>query len=211
MEPRSLPSETRRLAAVVLGAGLSRRMGRPNKLLLPFGKTVLVRRVVATIASLPFAEIIVATGHDAERVAAALAGLPVRLVHNPRYAEGQMTTVHAALAALSAPSAESAGVMVCLGDQPALTAADLEIVARAFLDDPSRVLVPTFGGVRGNPLVLPRASLPEIVARETSFGCRQFVAKNADLVRTFEMPDDHVLVDVDRPEDYVAVSRLVPA
>lgn len=211
MEPRSPPSETPRLSAIVLGAGLSRRMGRANKLLLPLGRTLLVRRVVATIASLPFAEIVVATGHDADRVEAALAGLPVRLVHNPRYEEGQMTTVHAALSALSAASAQSVGVMVCLGDQPTLTSADLEVVARAFLADPSRVLVPTFGGVRGNPIVLPRASLAEIEARGANFGCRQFVAKNADLVRTFEMPDDHVLVDVDRPEDYVALSRLVHA
>jgi molybdenum cofactor cytidylyltransferase len=210
MQPRSpVPeSDAARLSAVVLAAGLSRRMGRANKLLLPFGEKLLVRRVVETIASVPFAEIVVATGHDASRVELALAGLPVRLVRNPRYEEGQMTTVHAALAGLSAPSV---GVMVCLGDQPALTAADLELVAGAFLAEPGRVLVPTFGGVRGNPIVLPRASLAEIAARGVDFGCRQLVAKNAHLVRTFEMPDDHVLVDVDRPEDYVALTRLGPS
>ena len=194
---------TARLSAVVLAAGLSRRMGAANKLLLPFGTVPLVRRVVTTITALPFREVIVATGHEADAVEAALTGLPVRLVRNAKYEDGQMTSVHAGLATLTAPSE---GVMVCLGDQPALTSEDLELVAAAFFAaDRADVLVPTFGGARGNPIVLSRPSLDAILARGGNFGCRQFVTKNADLVRTFEMPNDHVLVDVDRPEDYAAL------
>lgn len=193
-----------RLSAVVLAAGLSRRMGSKNKLLLPFGGAPLVRRVVSTIILLPFVEVVVATGHEAEAVEVALEGLPVRVVRNPSYEEGQMTTVRAALSGLTF---SSEGVMVCLGDQPALTTDDLALVAEAFVSSPAEVLVPTFGGARGNPIVLPRASLETILARGGNFGCRQFVAKNADLVRTFEMPNDHVLVDVDRPEDYAALQQ----
>ena len=177
-------------------------MGAANKLLLPFRGVPLIRRVAATISALPFADVIVATGHEAESVEGVLGGLPVRVVRNPAYEEGQMTTVRAALGALGAASD---GVMICLGDQPALTDADLELIAKTFLDRPGiDVLVPMFQGVRGNPIVLSRASLDAILARGGNFGCRQFVANNADLVSTFEMPNDHVLVDVDRPEDYAA-------
>jgi len=197
-----------RLSAILLAAGLSRRMGRANKLLLPLDGVPLVRRVAAVVCALPFAEIVVATGHEAQEVETALAGLPVRVVNNPHYVEGQMTSVRAALAALTVPCE---GVMVCLSDQPALTPSDLSLIARAFFASSraghagQEVLVPTFGGVRGNPIVLGRASLEAILARGGNFGCKQFITKHADLVRTFEMPNDRVLVDVDRPEDYAAL------
>jgi len=180
-------------------------MGAANKLLLQVGGVPLVRRVVSTVFAFPFVEVIVVTGHQAPEVEAALEGLAVRFARNPRFEEGQMTSVRAGLAALELPSA---GAMVCLSDQPAVTGDDLGRLSRAFFDDeagPIRVLVPTFQGARGNPIVLARESLTEILARGGNFGCRQFVDRNADWVTALEMPDDHVLEDVDRPEDYAAL------
>jgi molybdenum cofactor cytidylyltransferase len=205
-----MPREPR-LSAVVLAAGLSLRMGPRNKLLLPIGDVPLVRRSVVTILeSHPFAEVIVVTGHESTRVEDALRGLGVRLVFNPHYEEGQMASVRAGLARLG-PS-PVAGVMVCLADQPSLTAADLRLIGEQFVQRvdrgrPCPVLVPTFGGVRGNPIVLASASLPDILSRGGNFGCKQFVAKNADVVATFEMPNNHVLVDLDHPEDYAALEN----
>ncbi len=113
-----------------------------------------------------------------------------------------MTSVRAGLSALSEPSA---GVMVCLADQPSLAAADVTAIAEAFLARPDcAVLVPTFRGERGNPIVLASATLADILARGGNFGCKQFVSKNADLVTPFPMSDGHVLADLDRPEDYSA-------
>jgi len=200
------------LSAIVLAAGLSRRMGPRNKLLLPVDGVPLVRRSVTVVLGHPFVEVVVVTGHEAPLIEAALGGLTVRVVHNPRYEEGQMTSVRAGLEALSARGARDVGdasargVMVCLADQPALTTEDLGTVADAFLARVAcPVLVPTFGGARGNPIVLGWPSLESILSRGANFGCRQFVAKNADVVTTFEMPNDHVLTDVDRPEDYAAL------
>jgi molybdenum cofactor cytidylyltransferase len=200
------PDGVRPLAAIVLAAGLSRRMGGRNKLLLPVDGVPLVRRSVALVAAQPFAEVVVVTGHEADAVADALRGLPVRIVLNARYEEGQMTSVHRGLAALSERSPRAAGVMVCLADQPSLTAGDLRTIAAAFLERPGcAVLVPTFAGQRGNPIVLARASLAEILLRGGSFGCKQFIARNADLVTPLPMSDDHVVVDLDRPEDYARI------
>jgi molybdenum cofactor cytidylyltransferase len=191
------------LSAIVLAAGLSRRMGGPNKLLLPLAGAPLVRRTVDALSRHPFAEIVVVTGHDAPNVEEALRGAEVRLVHNAAYEDGQMSSVRAGLAALSVPSM---GVVVALGDQPLLTPEDLATLAAAFLAHPEcQVLVPTFQGARGNPIVLSRANVANILARSGNFGCRQFVEKNQELVTTFEMPNDHVLRDVDRPEDYAAL------
>jgi molybdenum cofactor cytidylyltransferase len=202
MVNRVSPSD-RRLSAIVLAAGLSRRMGGKNKLLLPVGGMPLVFRSVSTLLGVPFVEVVVVTGHEAAKVEQALATLPVRCVHNGGYDEGQMTSVRVGLEALSKPSR---GVMVCLADQPLLTADDVIAVAERFLECADcRVLVPTFGGVRGNPIVLARESMSEILARDANFGCRQFVSQNRDLVTTFSMSNNHILFDLDRPEDYEAL------
>lgn len=194
----------RSLSAIVLAAGLSRRMGGRNKLLLPLGGAPLVVRSVATLLAVPFAEIVVVTGHEAAKVEEALASLPVRFVRNLNYADGQMTSVRVGLEALSKPTR---AVMVCLADQPLLTSQDIAAIAAAFFDRPGgSVLVPTFDGVRGNPIVLARESVDEILARGANFGCKHFVSQNADLVTTAPMATRHVLVDLDRPEDYAALT-----
>jgi len=207
MAPSKPNKPPKRLSAILLAAGLSRRMGPKNKLLLPFRGVPLVRHVASTIASaFPFVEVIVVTGHEAEAVEASLESLPIRIVHNAHYDEGQMTSVRTGLLATSA---DSDGVMVCLSDQPALDKDDIALISRTFCESerPVRVLVPTFGGERGNPIVLARESLNEILARGGNFGCRQFVAKNADVVTTFEMPNNHVLTDVDHPHDYSSLLK----
>jgi molybdenum cofactor cytidylyltransferase len=196
-----------RLSAVVLAAGSSSRMSGRNKLLLPIDGVPLVRRSVAVVLGHPFAEVVVVTGHQAAEVEAALQGLPVRFARNPQHAEGQMTSVRHGLASLSERSASVAGVMVCLSDQPRLTTEDVGAIAAAFLAHARcRVLVPTYAGARGNPIVLARTSLDEILARGGNFGCKQFVAKNADIVETLAMADDHVVVDMDTPEAYEAIA-----
>jgi molybdenum cofactor cytidylyltransferase len=196
---RKPPPLAEALSAVVLAAGLSQRMGGPNKLLLDVSGAPLVRRVLTTLLAHPFAELIVVTGHEADAVEEALGGLDVRFVRNPRFAEGQMSSVRAGLAALEA---KAAGVMVALGDQPWLTSDDVASITAGFLRTPGcRVLVPTFEGQRGNPIVLSRASLDDILQRGGNFGCRQFITKNQDLVTTLPMPNDHVTRDIDTPED----------
>lgn len=202
MENRTSPSE-RSVSAVVLAAGLSRRMGDRNKLLLPVGGASLVFRSVVTLLEVRFEEVVVVTGHESAKVGEALASLPVRLVHNSHYVQGQMTSVRAGLEALSKPTR---AVMVCLADQPLLTAQDVTAIAEAFFERPGcSVLVPTFEGRRGNPIVLARESAGDILARGANFGCKQFVSQNADLVTTAPMSSDRILVDLDRPEDYAAL------
>ena len=199
--PRSSRSD--RFSAVVLAAGMSQRMGGPNKLLLPIAGAPLVRRSIETLCRHHFVEVIAVTGRDAPAIEKAIQGLPIRVVRNPAYQDGQMTSVRAGLEALQEPSR---GVFVALADQPWLTPEDVALIAQAFSDRPDcRVLVPTFRGARGNPIVLSRASLSSILARSGNFGCRQFVAKNPDLVTTVEMPSDHVIRDLDVPADYCAL------
>ncbi len=175
-------------------------MGGRNKLLLPIGGVPLVRRSAETLAACDFVELVVVVGHDRERVIAALEGLGLTTVHNPAYADGQMTSVRAGLGALTR---KSDGVMICLADQPAIERGDIETIRSAFGRRGSKaVVVPTHAGQRGNPIVLERSRCDELLERRGNFACRQFIERNADLVATVEMDRDHVLLDIDRAQDY---------
>lgn len=179
-------------------------MGAVNKLLLDCGGVPMIRRVVDTLTGCgDLAEIVVVLGFEADRVSAALEGAPIRTVVNPEFAGGQMTSVRVGLGALATPGV---GVLICLGDQPTLTAADIGAICRAYgARERGSVLVPTYRGQRGNPIVLDPASIDDILGGGRKFGCRQFIASNADLVATAEIDTERIIRDIDRPEDYAAL------
>ncbi len=192
-----------RFAAVVLAAGLSRRMGAPNKLLLALGGEPLIARTVRTVLHTGFEQIVVVLGHQAEEVARALQPLGVAMVHNPDYASGQVSSVRAGLAVLRPPLD---AVMICLGDQPLLEVADLGALKRAYRERPhGSILVPRYGEQRGNPVVIDWPSACETLERGTNYGCRNFLDENPERVFHWPAPNEHFVRDVDLPADYQAL------
>jgi molybdenum cofactor cytidylyltransferase len=150
--------------------------------------------------------VIVVTGHERERVEAALAGLDVRCVHNPDFAQGLSTSLRAGIAAVP-PQAD--GVIVCLGDMPQVRAKLIDRLIAAF--DPAGgglIVVPTIAGKRGNPVVWSRRFFPELVALEGDVGARHVIANYGEAV--VEIPaETAVLVDVDTPEALSAVKAEI--
>ena len=194
----------RGVSAILLAAGQSRRMGDANKLALDVDGVPLLRRCALTLLGAPLNEIVVVLGHQADAARSLLEGLPLELVENPHYAEGQMTSVHRGMQALRKPCD---GVMVCLSDQPLLESADLETLIRAFVHDcPRSVLVPTYQGRRGNPIVLAHRHREAILAGERNLGCKRLIERNPELVWPYPMANDHCVFDLDTPDDY---DRLV--
>ncbi len=189
-----------KVSAVLLAAGQSRRMGVDNKLLLPIGGEPVVRRVAGRLLEAGLEDIIVVLGHDAELVASALDDLAIRTVINPDHGDGQMTSVRAGLAALSAGVD---GIMICLADQPFLEVEDYRALIEAFTREAEKsVVVPTHGGRRGNPIVLAASHRDKILARGANLGCRQFIDRNPDLVATVEFSSNGFVRDIDTPADY---------
>lgn len=184
------------VAAVVLAAGSSRRMAPANKLLMDVAGQPMVRRVVERILSSPASPVVVVTGHQADRIRDALAGLAVAFVHNPDHAQGMSTSLKAGLAEV-AP--EAAGAVVCLADMPRVTAAHLERLIGAFEESgAAAICVPTHGDRRGNPVLWPRRFFAEMMAVTGDVGARHLIAANAGDVREVAMEDDGILFDVDR-------------
>jgi molybdenum cofactor cytidylyltransferase len=198
-QPREEPVPAgRRIAAVVLAAGQSRRMGGPNKLLEQVGGKSLVRIAAEQAIASRARPVIVVTGHQRERMEQALAGLPVRFVHNPDFDQGLGTSLKAGIAAVPE---DSDGAVVCLGDMPQVRADLIDQLMQAF--DPDKgalVILPTFDGKRGNPVLWSRRFFPELMAVEGDVGARHLIGHYAEAVLDVPVGDRAALLDVDTPE-----------
>ncbi|MDE0390519.1 MAG: NTP transferase domain-containing protein, partial [Rhodospirillales bacterium] len=212
--PRSAPSRDEavapaappRIAALVLAAGQSRRMGALNKLLIEVDGEPMVRRVAAAALASRAAPVLVVTGHEAERVRAALDGLDVTFAHNPDYAEGMSSSLQRGVEALD-PALD--GAVVCLGDMPRTSSALIDRLIAGFNPLEGRAIgVPTYRGKRGNPVLWAARHFGEIRSLSGDVGARHLIGDHADAVYEVESPDHSVTIDVDTPE---ALDALRPA
>ena len=194
--PTQAPRRPKRVAALVLAAGRSRRMAPLNKLLVPGDDGVpMVARVVDNALASHARPVVVVTGHERERVEAALAGRPVLFAHAEDYAEGLSASLKAGLAAMP-PGLD--GVVVCLGDMPLVAGPMIDRLIAAFDPEEGRAIaMPTFRGKQGNPMLWSMEFLPEMMAITGDVGARHLVGKHADRVVDVEVADDAVLKDFD--------------
>ena len=133
-------------------------MGGPNKLLAEINGKPLIRMVTEQALASRARPVLVVTGHQRERVEAALSGLPVQFVHNPHFADGLGTSLKAGIAALQ-PNID--GVIVCLGDMPQVDAALIDrLIGAVDPDKGALIAVPVIEGKRGNPVVWSRRFFP---------------------------------------------------
>lgn len=195
------------VSAILLAAGESRRMGPHNKLTLSVNGIPLLQHSVRTLLQARLREVVVVTGHEQHSVRRMLADIPVLITSNDCYQEGQMTSVYCGMQALQQPCE---GVMICLSDQPLLEPRDINVLIDHFFSKQAAVLVPTYRGQRGNPIILASQHRTDILNGERNLGCKRFIEKNPDLVTTLEFDNDHVVFDLDTPEDYAQLqTRLV--
>lgn len=204
-----------KLSAVLVAAGLSRRMGNQNKLLLDVQGVPMVRRAALMLCECPFEQVVVVVGHQQAAVRKALAGLAITVITNEDYNSGQHSSVRAGLSAArriggtDALDGSTSGAMICLADQPWLTAEDLLALWRIF-DNRNRgnILIPRFEGQRGNPVVMgPAAVEAAAVAEVSAAGGRRFVDENDPDVEFWDGASRQFVQDVDSPQD---ISSMIP-
>jgi molybdenum cofactor cytidylyltransferase len=194
----AVPAGTPNVAALVLAAGQSSRMGGANKLLAEVdGVPMLLRAVNAALAS-KAASVTVVLGHEADKAEALLAGRRVNLVRNPDYALGMSTSLRAGIGALPA-DAEAA--IVLLADMPRVSAVQVDRLIDAFEAQRPSIIVPRRNGQRGNPILWPRAFFAAMQNVAGDQGARGVLEANAGRLRFVDMDDDAIHADVDTPED----------
>jgi molybdenum cofactor cytidylyltransferase len=197
----------RRMAAIVLAAGRSTRMGSVNKMLAEIGGKPLVRIAAEQAVASHAHPVIVVTGHEREKVEGALKGLPVRLVHNKNFAEGLGTSLKTGI---SAVPEEADAAVVCLGDMPQVDAALINRLIAAY--DPERgalVVVPSIEGRRGNPVVWSRRLFHDLMGLQGDIGARHLIGNYAEAVIEVPVAGEAALTDVDTPESLSAVKAEI--
>jgi molybdenum cofactor cytidylyltransferase len=199
-QPREEPlaADGRRVAAIILAAGQSRRMGGPNKMLAEIGGKPLVRIAAEQALGSHARPVIVVTGHERERVEAALDGLQIERVHNPDFAQGLSTSLKAGLRALPA---DVDAAIIALADMPRVDAALLDQLIASF--DPEKgalIVLPTIEGKRRNPVLWSRRFFADLMAIEGDVGARHLIGRYAEAVAELPVASRAALLDVDTPE-----------
>jgi molybdenum cofactor cytidylyltransferase len=198
----------RKIAGLILAAGEGRRMGGPNKLLATVGGKPLVRIAAEAAAKSDVSSVTVVTGHRARDVETALAGLDVRFVHNVDYAQGLSTSLRAGIESL--PD-DVDGAIVLLADMPGIEAGLIARLIDAF--DPDQgvfLVVPTYEGKRGNPVVWSSRFFPALAAVQGDTGGRHLIGENAESVAEVEL-GPAVALDVDTPQALAAIGGNLPS
>ncbi len=191
-----------RVAAVVLAAGMGRRMGGANKLLEPVGGVPIVSRVVDALLASRARPIFVVLGHESDAVRRGLEGRDVHFVTNPRFEEGLGASLRAGIeAVMSADGPTVDGALVALGDMPFLRADHVDTLIAAFdPNGPFSVCVPVHERKRGHPVLWSSRHFPEMRKLEGDVGARSLLDAHADAVLAVPVDDPAIHTDVDTVE-----------
>ena len=198
------PQRAPKIAGVLLAAGKSTRMGS-NKLLALISGKPMIRVTAEALIGSSAGPVLVVTGHERERVEAALAGLNVRFIDNPAYASGLASSLKAGLAAVPR---DVDGAVVVLGDMPLVAGRHVNRLIAAFNPAEHRtIIVPVHAGERGNPVLWGREHFEEMLSLDGDRGAKSLMEKHEDHITEIAMRSDAVLADFDTPE---ALARLKP-
>ncbi len=199
------------ISAIVLAAGLSRRMGTP-KINLPWppsgeqvapaaaGARTVLGQVVITLVEAGLEDIRIVIGPVTPTEQPRWADLPVTLLHNPRYAEGEMlSSLQVGLAAL--PVTVQAALVV-LGDQPYIQAQVVRSLLAAYAGAPCSLVIPSYRMHRGHPWLLPRPLWDEVLSLAPPLTLRDFLQVHAAEILYVPVDTPTILQDLDTPADY---------
>jgi molybdenum cofactor cytidylyltransferase len=197
------------LSVVILAAGDSNRMGSPKALLTVRDGRVFVAAIVRAFAAAELRDIVVVTGRDHDRIAAALTAdsPPVfpRLARNPDPARGQLSSLWVGMDAAIGPATE--GLIVTLVDVPLVEPATIRQVSAVWQKTRAPIVRPAIGDQHGHPVVFDRAVFDELRRAPMAAGAKAVVRAHAEEVVNVPVTDEGCLVDVDTPADYDALPR----
>jgi molybdenum cofactor cytidylyltransferase len=185
------------VSAVVLAAGMSRRMGAPKQLLQIEGQPIL-ERTLAHVRESAVDEIVLVLGFAADAIAAQISTHGLKVVRNEAYQQGMGTSLRAGLAAVG-PQAGAA--LIVLADQPFVQTATLNKLIECHQSSRPKIVVPFYHGFRGNPVLLDREVFPSLRELTGDVGCRAIFGSYPGRIQKLPVNDAGILLDIDSPED----------
>lgn len=187
---------------LILAAGESRRMGQP-KMLLPYAGATIIETVAGTALSSPAEQVVVVLGALEDKIRNAIAHLPVAIAVNRDFHLGMLSSIQCGIRMLMP---EPGAVLLMLGDQPTVPVAAIESVIAAWRASDKSIVLPTFGGRRGHPLLIDLRYRDEILRLDPSAGMRALLTSYAGDVLEVPVDTSAILMDIDTPEDYAALT-----
>jgi len=186
------------VAAILLAAGSSRRMGKENKLLLPYQGRPMIQHQVEEIQKTSLTNFTVVLGHEAEKI---------KTVFNANHLTGMTSSIQRGIAAVEE---DVKGYMICLSDMPWVTAKDYDEILFFFLKNidkyPRLIVQPVYRQRRGHPVIFSSYYQKELLAHTAPEGCREIIRMNKKEVRHLDMENPNILKDIDTPGDYQVIS-----
>jgi len=188
------------IAAVVLSAGESSRMGRP-KALLPIAGQTFIEKIVNTLEHTSVGKIVVVLGHNAEEMKQRIKQLPVEILVNPEYRLGQLSSLQVAVRRLQSDE-NCDGVLVHLVDHPYVNPDLVNLMVQRFFESGKLIVVPRHRGQRGHPVILSRKLFGELLNAPMDEGAKAVVNAHRDETLEIDTDDEGVTIDIDTPELY---------
>jgi molybdenum cofactor cytidylyltransferase len=203
----SSPGESDTVAAVLLAAGSSTRMGGENKLLLALDGEPVVARAARAAIEARLEPVIVVVGHEADRVRGALRALPCQMVVNPDHALGKGSSLQAGISEASFGSSARAAV-VMLADMPFVTSAMLRSMVERYRASGAPMVVSRYGDVNAPPMLYDRALFAELLALPGEACGKEMVRRHRAEAAVMDWPES-ALADIDVPGDYQRAREAV--
>lgn len=189
----------KRVSGIILAAGRSQRMGRPKALLPIFGTTFL-EHIVRRIRTSRLVDVKIVLGHRPETILNRLPDLKAATVINSRYLEGQLSSLQSGIRALDPETCD--GLMLFLVDHPLVESTLIDELIDCFSREGHPIVIPTFQGRRGHPVLFAKELFPELLAASPDEGAVAVVRQHRRQIRHLEWKSDEILIDVDTPEAY---------
>ena len=187
------------IAGLILAAGESSRMGIDKAALTYRGRTFL-ELMVQTLREINLDRIVVVLGHHAQEIQRQIKLEAAQVVVNPDYRSGQTSSLQAALRSLLADDLEA--IILCLVDHPAVCAETVRRIVATFRQCGAPVVIPTYQGRRGHPVLIGRQVFRELLDLPAGMGANSVLRRFLPATQFVEVDDEGVVIDVDDPESY---------
>ncbi len=184
--------------AIILAAGASTRMNR-QKLLLPFNGKTIIETVVENAALSVNSNILVVLGSHREQIQKQIVNNQVKFCVNENYMAGMLSSVICGFRALPG---EARAALIFLGDQPQIPSQVTDLVIEAWIQSKKGIVMPTYNGRRGHPVLIETRYKTEIERLDSEKGLRTLSEKFKDDVYEVECNIPEILSDIDTPEEY---------
>jgi molybdenum cofactor cytidylyltransferase len=187
------------ISAIILAAGSSKRMGQP-KMLLSWGETTVLGKVIRTFQEADIEDIIVITGGAHDAVQQVVNQFGARSIFNREFANEEM--LFSLKLGLQAQSNQAQATLIGLGDQPQVQAETVRLICEMFKKQKSQLIVPSFQMRRGHPWLVGRSLWSELLEMNSESSPRDFLQRHANDIQYVAVETPSILADLDTMADY---------